>query len=156
MTKPLAVWRGVVQEIASRPGMTCIEKPLNECTTQELEQWALERLRIQMIYNYSLEIIPARPRCVEYSIPSESIEGIILPGGKRFIVVTRSRGAVHQYDLDSPGSQFHELIPAKQYNDEPGNGNICHAIWIDDSQPRLTFRLALCCRFWRAREYVMV
>lgn len=135
--------------------MARIEKPLSECSAQELELWALDRLRVQMTYNYSSETIPARPRCFECSFPPEIIDGILLPGGRHLIVITRSRGAVYQYDLDSPQSQFDELIPAKRYNDESGDDDVRHAIWIDDSRPRLSFRLALYSRFWCSREYVM-
>lgn len=87
----------------------------------------------------SSERIPAHPRCFEYSFPLETIDGILLPGGRRLIIITRSRGVVYQYDLDSLGSQLDELIPAKQYNDESGGDDVHYAIWIDDSQPRLSF-----------------
>ncbi len=140
-TKSRQLWcdlvKGLQESSFRRP-----EERLNEYSTEKLEEWVLLRLRSQVLWK--ARISPTfRSRPFEASLASTKYQSII-PGGRWRL--TLGSGVVCVVDLDA-----HQPEPRLLFNPgsftktgRPDEVTRC-SYWIDDSKPRLSFYVGVCC-----------
>jgi hypothetical protein len=137
-----SILRHFVEDFGSRPGNARLEAPWTEHTGEELTQWITSRARVDEFWRSSNTLQP-HVRLLGPISFDDSPPPILLPGGRWLIGTQDSQEEVNIYalDLDSPLAEPDlELVISAKMDVE---ANHCVVHWIDYSQPRLTFRIAI-------------
>jgi hypothetical protein len=139
------LWRFKALEVSYSSGIPLLEEPVENYTSEELEEKIITRARISQRWR---KLDPARFqwRNIDVGYPYQSFYELQwLPGGRWLLI--NLDGIVSILDLDMPKPTREPLLDASNSADPLTNS----AIWIDPTKCWLSPRIALHC--WNTAEH---
>lgn len=135
-SKSRQLWYEFIWELQVQPGISPTEEPLHDYTVEELEHWVLRRHRVRAAWSS-----PRGPAFWRRSFNAPLRYPLVLPGG-RWLLSIGDYGRLLFADLDAMQPTMKLLcdyIDQREIPDYP----TCFTTWVDPTEARLTFRVAM-------------